>query len=115
MLAAATVATLPAGPVIQSLPVLAGNAGRPLSAYVPSPALADIPLASLPPAYQVAAIQAPLLAASEDAAAGGGFTLAGLGSRALPGLLVVLATALVASIGAANIRVWQDRLTAFRR
>lgn len=111
LLAAAKAASLPSfAAALPPLPL--GHAGLPLSAYTPVPNLADVPLASLPPASQIAAVQAPLLAAGEDAAGGGGFALASLGGRALPGLLVVLATALVASIGAANIRVWQGRLTA---
>ncbi len=119
LLAAATVANLastdlPTLAAMRSLPLLPGHAGLPLSAYTPSPQLADIPLATLPPSTRIAVVQAPLLAAGEDAAGGGGFTLADLSGRALPGLLVVLATALVASIGAANIRVWQDKLATAR-
>jgi hypothetical protein len=119
LLAAATVsnltsADLPTLAAMRSLPVFPGQAGLPLSAYTPAPNLAGVPLATLPPSTRIAAVQAPLLAAGEEAAGGGGFSLADLSGSALPGLLVVLATALVASIGAANVRVWQDRLNAVR-
>jgi hypothetical protein len=114
LLTAATLANLAAG----DLPILAmnspgnipGSAGSPLSAFTPSPLLAN-----LPATQAIAAVQAPLLAAGDEAAAGGGFTLAGLSSKALPGLLVVLATALVAAVAAGNLRVWQERFPQFRR
>jgi hypothetical protein len=88
------------------------------TAAVPKPTLAPslsaFPLAAnlagLPINSPIAKVQEPLLAAGDEAAQGGGFALAGLSSKALPGLLVVLATALVAAVGAANIRTWQERL-----
>ncbi|HSP39533.1 MAG TPA: hypothetical protein VLR26_17475 [Frankiaceae bacterium] len=88
-----------------------GSASIPTSsnlAAIPSPLLAN------QPAAQLAAVQAPLLAAGEDAGRGG-TVLAAFGSYALPGLLVVLATAVVATVGAGNIRVWQARMAAQRR
>jgi hypothetical protein len=114
LLTSATVANLassdlPTLAAIRSLQVAPGTAGHPLSYYTPQPLLAN-----LPPTAQIAAVQAPLLAVGDQAAAGGGFTLAGLSSKALPGLLVVLATALVASVGAGNLRYWQDRLGRLR-
>jgi hypothetical protein len=115
LLQAATVSTLassdlPTLAAMRAAPLQPGSAGSPLSAYMPSPQLA-----SLPPNAALAAVQAPLLAAGDDAAGGGGFTLAGLNSKALPGLLVVLATALVAAVGAANMRAWQERMPQWRR
>jgi hypothetical protein len=88
----------------------AGGASIPTSsnlAAIPSPLLAN------QPASQLAAVQAPLLAAGESAGQGG-TVLASFGSYALPGLLVVLATAVVATVGAGNVRVWQARLAARR-
>jgi len=93
------------------------------TAAVPKPTLAPslsaFPLAAnlagLPINSAIAKVQEPLLAAGDDAAQGGGFALAGLSSKALPGLLVVLATALVAAVGAANIRTWQERLAGANR
>jgi hypothetical protein len=86
-----------------------GGAAIPMTASnlsnIPSPLLAD------QPASQLAAVQAPLLAAGEDAGKGSTM-LAAFGGYALPGLLVVLATAVVATVGAGNIRVWQARLAA---
>ncbi len=79
--------------------------------------LADVPspLLASQPAAQLAAVQAPLLAAGEDAGSGAGNTvLASFGGYALPGLLVVLATAVVGVVGAGNVRVWQARMAARR-
>jgi hypothetical protein len=73
---------------------------------IPSPLLAN------QPASQLASIQAPLLAAGEDAGKNGGTMLASFGGYALPGMLVVLATAIVGTVGAGNVRVWQARLAA---
>ncbi len=101
---------LPTLAAMQATPLRPGSAGSPLSAYMPSPVLA-----SLPPNAALASVQAPLLAVGNDAAGGGGFTLVGLDSRALPGFLVVLATALVAAVGAGNMRAWQERLPQWRR
>lgn len=80
-----------------------------------SSTLADIPspLLANQPASQLAAVQAPLLAAGDDAGKGG-TVLAAFGGYALPGLLVVLATAVVATVGAGNIRVWQARMAQRR-
>jgi hypothetical protein len=120
LLAAATLATLASGdlPTLAALraqPLPVGSAGLPLSAYAaPSPVMAGLPLADLPPAQALAVIQSPLLAAGDDAAAGGGLLLTGLSGRAVPGLLVVLATALVAAVGAGNIRQWQERIARRR-
>lgn len=77
--------------------------------------LADIPspLLANQPASQLAAVQAPLLAAGEDAGKGG-TVLTAFGGYALPGLLVVLATAVVGVVGAGNVRVWQARMAQRR-
>jgi hypothetical protein len=85
---------------------------------VPTPVVSNLattpsPLLASQPAAQLAAVQAPMLAAGDDAA-GGGTVLAAFGGYALPGLLVVLATAIVGTVGAGNIRVWQARLAARR-
>lgn len=115
MLTAATVSNLadsdlPSLAAMRSLPVVPVlSGGQPLSAYTPSPLVANLPATTA-----LSAVQAPLLAVGDDAASGSGFTLAGLSSRALPGLLVVLATALVAAVGAGNLRYWQDRFGARR-
>jgi hypothetical protein len=115
LLSAATVSTLassdlPTLAAMRAAPLPIGSAGSPLSAYMPTPVLAN-----LPPNAALAAVQAPLLAAGDDAAGSGGFSLAGLDSKALPGLLVVLATALVAAVGAGNLRAWQERVPQWRR
>jgi hypothetical protein len=85
---------------------------------VPSPLLASevpSPLLASQPASQLAAVQAPLLAAGEDAGSGTTSTvLTSFGGYALPGLLVVLATAVVGVVGAGNVRVWQTRFAARR-
>jgi hypothetical protein len=96
---------LPTLAAMRSLPVVPTlSGGLPLSAYTPSPLIANLPATTA-----LSAVQAPLLAVGNDAAGSSGFTLAGLSSRALPGLLVVLATALVAAVGAGNLRYWQER------
>jgi hypothetical protein len=115
LLAAATVSTLASGDVpslaaLRSLPTIPLGGSQALSSYTPSPLVADLPVATA-----IASVQAPLLAAGSDAASGGGFTLAGLSGKALPGLLVVLATALVAAVGAGNLRIWQERFPLRRR
>jgi hypothetical protein len=104
-------AYLPAGDIL-GFTNFSGTGG---AAIPTSSNLADIPspLLANQPASQLAAVQAPLLAAGEDAGRGG-TVLAAFGSYALPGLLVVLATAVVATVGAGNIRVWQARLAARR-
>jgi hypothetical protein len=81
---------------------------------VQSPELAGMPLGSLPPAQAVSAVQGPLLAVGEQAAGGGGFRLLGLTSHTLPGILIALATAIVAAVGAGNVRAWQNRLATRR-
>ncbi|MDQ1635066.1 MAG: hypothetical protein QOJ32_1875, partial [Frankiaceae bacterium] len=85
---------------------------------VPSPLLASevpSPLLASQPAAQLVAVQAPLLAAGEDAGSGTTSTvLTSFGGYALPGLLVVLATAVVGVVGAGNVRVWQTRFAARR-
>lgn len=77
---------------------------------VPSPLLAS------QPAAQLVAVQAPLLAAGEDAGSGApaSTVLTSYGGYALPGLLIVLATAVVGVVGAGNVRVWQARLATRR-
>ncbi len=82
----------------------------PLADSIPSPLLAA-------PDTKLAAVQAPLLAAGEQASRTadsnspfGRF----IGNKALPGLLIIIATAMVAAVGAGNMRAWQARLAARR-
>ncbi len=80
----------------------------PLADSVPLPQLAA-------PDTKLAAVQAPLIAAGEQAAkaADDNSPLARFaGNKALSGLLIIIATALVAAVGAGNIRAWQARLAA---
>jgi hypothetical protein len=75
----------------------------PLADNIPSPLIASAE-------GKLAAVQAPLIAAGQEAASqadNGLFTR--FGGKALPGLLVVLATAMVAAVGAGNLRAWQAR------
>jgi hypothetical protein len=75
----------------------------PLADNIPSPLIASAE-------GKLAAVQAPLIAAGQQAASqadNGLFTR--FGGKALPGLLVVLATAMVAAVGAGNLRAWQAR------
>jgi hypothetical protein len=78
----------------------------PLADNIPSPLLAS-------PEAKLAAVQAPLIAAGERAANDNSL-LSRFGGKALPGILVVLGTAMVAAVGAGNIRAWQARLAAKR-
>ena len=67
------------------------------------------------PDTKLAAVQAPLIAAGEQAAqaADDNSPLARFaGNKALSGILIIIATALVAAVGAGNIRAWQARLAA---
>jgi hypothetical protein len=62
-----------------------------------------------------AQIQAPLLAAAaEGRTAAGGIIAQAFGRDAIPGLVVILATALLAAVGSAHYRVWQARRAAGR-
>ena len=73
----------------------------PIADNIPSPLLAT-------PEGKLSAVQAPLIAAGERAASAadsGLFTR--FGGKALPGILVVIATAMVAAVGAGNLRAWQ--------
>jgi hypothetical protein len=75
----------------------------PLSDNIPSPLIASAD-------SKLSAVQAPLIAAGQRAATqadSGLFTR--FGGKALPGLLVVIGTALVAAVGAGNLRAWQAR------
>ena len=113
------------GSLVAPTPTLASDAPPTLAAMsrpqnVPAPQLAgdpagDVPLAYLPLVQTVAAVQGPLLAAGDGAATGGGFRLGSVDSAVLPGLLVIIGTALVAAVGAGNVRVWHARLLARRR
>jgi len=71
---------------------------------VPTPDLAGLPESRLQD------VQAPLLAAAEHNA--NDSMLQALRGKVLPGLLIVLATVIVALVGAGNMRVWQTRLAA---
>lgn len=103
------------GPAAAFLPG-AGIAGfadlsslSPLADAIPSPLLAA-------PEAKLAAVQAPLIAAGERAARQADDSLfSRFGNKALPGILVILATAMVAAVGAGNLRAWQARLAAKRR
>jgi hypothetical protein len=79
----------------------------PLADSVPLPQLAA-------PDTKLAAVQAPLIAAGEQAAqAADNSPLARFaGNKALSGILIIIATALVAAVGAGNIRAWQARVAA---
>lgn len=76
---------------------------------------APLPLTALPPVQALSAVQDPLLAVGDAAAAGGGSPLSAMSGSALPGLLVVLATAAVAAVGVGNVRAWQLRQLPVRR
>lgn len=116
LLSAADLAMAPPGDLPSRAAIRSVTVRRVLDpGAVQSPELAGMPLAALPPAQAVAAVQGPLLAAEKQAAQSGGFRLLGLGGQALPGLLIGLATAIVAAVGAGNVRVWQTRLTDRRR
>jgi len=78
----------------------------PLADSIPSPLLAA-------PETRLAAVQAPLIAAGERASREGS-PFARFGGKALPGILIILATAMVAAVGAGNLRAWQARLAAKR-
>jgi hypothetical protein len=79
----------------------------PLADSIPSPLLAA-------PETRLAAVQAPLIAAGNRASTQADSLFSRFGSKALPGILVILATALVAAVGAGNLRAWQARLAAKR-
>jgi hypothetical protein len=81
--------------------------------------LADsVPLPQLAaPDTKLAAVQAPLIAAGEQAAKAADSSSPFsrfAGNKALSGLLIIIATALVAAVGAGNIRAWQARMAARR-
>ena len=84
----------------------------PLADTIPSPLVAA-------PESKLAAVQAPLIAAGDRASRQADSLLTGFGGKALPGILVILATAMVAAVGAGNLRAWQSRLVSapfpFRR
>lgn len=81
-------------------------AGSSLSAEaIPAPELAS-------PDTKLAAVQAPLIAAGERASQAASSPFSRFGSKALPGILIVLATGMVAAVGAGNLRVWQAKLAA---
>jgi hypothetical protein len=79
----------------------------PLADSIPSPLLAA-------PETRLAAVQAPLIAAGDQASKQADSLFSRFGSKALPGILVILATGLVAAVGAGNLRAWQARLAAKR-
>jgi hypothetical protein len=79
----------------------------PLADSIPSPLLAA-------PDTKLAAVQAPLIAAGDRASKQADSLFSRFGSKALPGILVILATALVAAVGAGNLRAWQAKLAARR-
>jgi hypothetical protein len=83
----------------------------PLADSIPLPQLAA-------PDTKLAAVQAPLIAAGEQAAKAADTSSPFsrfVGNKALSGLLIIIATALVAAVGAGNIRAWQARLAAKRQ
>ncbi len=82
----------------------------PLADSIPSPLLAA-------PESKLAAVQAPLIAAGENASRAADTSSPFsrfVGNKALPGLLIIIATAMVAAVGAGNLRAWQARLAARR-
>jgi hypothetical protein len=57
-----------------------------------------------------AQVQAPLLAAAaEGRTSAGGIIAQAFGRDAVPGLVVILATSLLAAVGSAHYRVWKTR------
>jgi hypothetical protein len=80
----------------------------PVADSIPSPLLAA-------PETKLAAVQAPLIAAGDRASKQADSLFSRFGSKALPGILVILATAMVAAVGAGNLRAWQARLAAKRQ
>ena len=74
-----------------------------------------LPVCSAASAVRWAAVQAPLIAAGDRASRAADSVFTRFGGQALPpGLLVVLGTALVAAVGAGNLRTWQGRLASKR-
>jgi hypothetical protein len=97
---------------------------NPAAAFVPTSLIASF--AGVGPDYktlaenkaltasrEAAQVQAPLLAAAESGrSAAGGIIAQAFGRDAIPGLVVILATALLAAVGSAHYRVWQARRLA---
>ncbi len=81
------------------------GSSTPLADSIPSPLLAA-------PETKLAAVQAPLIAAGDRASKQADSLFSRFGSKALPGILVILATALVAAVGAGNLRAWQAKMAA---
>jgi hypothetical protein len=86
-----------------------------LPSYAGRVSTRDLSSSALPPLLasgpsQLTAVQAPLLALAQSNGSGSSFNLMGLRGGSLPGLLVVLATALVAAVGAGNLHHWRTRL-----
>lgn len=88
---------------IASFADLSSGSLAPLADNIPSPLLAA-------PETKLAAVQAPLIAAGASASRSADSVLRGFADKALPGLLVVLGTAMVAAVGAGNLRAWQARM-----
>lgn len=94
---------------------------NPAAAFVPTSLIASF--AGIAPEYaslaqnkaltasqDAAQVQAPLLAAAESGhSSAGGIIAQAFGRDAIPGLVVILATALLAAVGSAHYRVWQAR------
>jgi hypothetical protein len=106
-----------------SVPIRAATPGalNPAAAYVPTSLIASF--AGVGPDYQTLAdtkaltaseaaaqVQAPLLAAAESGRSSAGGVIAQAFRRdAIPGLVVIFATSLLAAVGSAHYRVWQAR------
>jgi len=106
-----------------SVPIRALTPGalNPAAAYVPTSLIADF--AGVGPDYKTLAetkaltsseaaaqVQAPLLAAAESGRSSAGGIIAQAFRRdAIPGLMVILATSLLAAVASAHYRVWQAR------
>jgi hypothetical protein len=111
-----------------TVPIRTTSAGQlsPAAAFVPSAlimgfvgagpdltTLSDSLSPTLASAEDNPAIQAPLLAAAESGdTSAGGIIAQAFGRDAVPGLVVILATAALAAVSSAHYRVWQSRRAA---
>jgi hypothetical protein len=111
-----------------TVPIRTTSAGllSPAAAFVPSElimgfagagpdlaSLADSLSPTLASTPDSPAVQAPLLAAAENGNNNaGGIIAQAFGRDAVPGLVVILATAVLAAVSSAHYRVWQSRRAA---
>lgn len=95
------------GSAVATFADLGSSSLAPLADNIPLPLLAS-------PEAKLAAVQAPLIAAGDRASSQADSVFSRFAGKALPGILVVLATAMVAAVGAGNLRAWQARIAAKR-